>query len=396
MGKVIYSVIIGSCLLLAIDCFAQDKRTQYPGPLRSSYFGVNVGYIQYKFSALQLEPGYTAGSVRIPHTAVQVVFGHRFNRYLSAQLTYLRPVAFVEYKNINNDGVDYEVGMNVFGATIKPTWPVSPHLILTGEIGAAVLTRGGFIVINAPGVKDEVYIDLLSRIGVEYQLNKNWQLSLSGLWSPANNKYKQPATQFYSAGFNYIMQPLSAAKVKRNANSGHIFPRQMFQVGYTTNALGYNVNDFVSKDAHIFWAGAAQVKQGFSMNYQRNIFHGRKVFSLDWGAGLSYYISKLNQEKFFAISVYPVFRFNFVRLKSADIYFVYSFGGPSLISKAVIDEYQTGRQFTFQDFMGLGMFVGKTRKLNAEIKIAHYSNGNIFPQNNGVMIPLSFSLGYSF
>jgi hypothetical protein len=46
--------------------------------------------------------------------------------------------------------------------------------------------------------------------------------------------------------------------------------------------------------------------------------------------------------------------------------------------------------------MGFGVFAGKQKQLNAEIKIAHYSNGNLFPQNNGVMVPLTFGLGYSF
>jgi hypothetical protein len=46
--------------------------------------------------------------------------------------------------------------------------------------------------------------------------------------------------------------------------------------------------------------------------------------------------------------------------------------------------------------MGIGILAGKKRNLEAGIKIAHYSNGNIFPQNNGVMIPLTFGLGYTW
>jgi hypothetical protein len=171
----------------------------------------------------------------------------------------------------------------------------------------------------------------------------------------------------------------------------------MIQAGYTTNALGYGVNNFVSKGAiPVFWSGAAQVEKGFSLNYQRNIFHTRKVFSLDWGAGVSYWQSRKNKEKFYTISLYPVFRFTVLRLKSADFYFNYSFGGPAFISKRIIEGMNTGEKFTFQDFMSIGFFTGKKRNLNAEVRIAHYSNGNIFPQNNGVMIPLTLSLGYSF
>jgi hypothetical protein len=156
------------------------------------------------------------------------------------------------------------------------------------------------------------------------------------------------------------------------------------------------VNHFVSKDAHIFWGGAARVRKGFSVNYQRNMFHTRKVFSLHWGAGLAYWQSRVKREGFFTVSFYPVFRFTFLRSNAADLYFDYSFAGPAFISKTVIDGYDTGKKFTFQDFMGIGLFAGKKRKLNAELRIAHYSNGNIFPQNNGVMIPLTIGIGYAF
>ena len=43
--------------------------------------------------------------------------------------------------------------------------------------------------------------------------------------------------------------------------------------------------------------------------------------------------------------------------------------------------------------MGLGMFVGKKRRLNFEVKIIHYSNGNIFNKNDGIGIPLVFNIG---
>ena len=397
MGKILYTVFTGTFILFtSLYSFGQDKRAQYPPVLINSWFSVNIGYIKYSFSKKQLEPGYTAESVHIPHTAVRILFGHRFSKYLSAEISYMRPVGFVEYRNVNGSQTDYEVGMNVAGLTIRPTLPISKKLSVNTEAGIGIITRGGFIVINAPGVKDAVFASVLLGGGLEYQLNAKWNLSVNTVWSPANGKVKQPATIFYAAGFNYTMRPLSKEKVDRTSNSEFVFPKQLFRVDYTTNALGYGVNDFVSKDAHIFWGGAVRVKRGFSFSYQRNIFHTRKVFSLDWGAGLSYWQSKKNKEEFFTLSVYPVFRFIFLRSKPVDLYFNYSFGGPGFISQTIIDEKDTGKKFTFQDFMGIGIFAGKKRKLNAEIRIVHYSNGNIFPQNNGVMIPLTFGFGYSF
>ncbi len=78
------------------------------------------------------------------------------------------------------------------------------------------------------------------------------------------------------------------------------------------------------------------------------------------------------------------------------MYINYSLAGPAFISKTIIDDHNTGKRFTFQDFMGLGFNVGKRKRLNLEIGIAHYSNGNLFPQNAGVKIPLTLSIGFIF
>ncbi len=54
-----------------------------------------------------------------------------------------------------------------------------------------------------------------------------------------------------------------------------------------------------------------------------------------------------------------------------------------------------GKHFTFQDFIGVGAFFGKARRMNAEFGVKHYSNGNIFTPNPGIMIPLTLTVGLS-
>jgi hypothetical protein len=398
MGKILQLSFIGSVILLhGYYILAQDKRAQYPAILNNSYFGVSIGYINYAFSQRQLEPGYTAESVHVPHTAVRLIlFGHRFNKYLSAQISYMRPVDWIEYKNVNGSHSIHKVGMNIAGLTIRSGLPVSKKISFNAEAGLGIITRGGFLINDIVVLKDATYTSLLVGCEMKYALNKNWEFMISTAWSPAHAKVKQPATVFYAAGFNYTLHLLSHERVERNSNSGFIFPKQIVQAGYATNALGYRINNFVSKGTiPIFWGGEIQAKKGFSINYQRNIFHTRKVFSLDWGTGLSYWQSKKNKQKFFTLSVYPLFRFTALRWKPFDLYFNYSVAGPAFISKTIIDGKNTGEKFTFQDFMGMGIFTGTKRKVNAEIRIAHYSNGNLFPQNNGIMIPLTFTLGYS-
>src|SRR3954463_14190497 len=97
----------------------EDTRTQYPAFLANSYFSVNVGYIDYAFSDRQLEPGFHVASVGVPHVAARVaVFGHEFGRYLSAQLTYTRPVRYVTYTNINGDESTHHVWTHFGGVTL--------------------------------------------------------------------------------------------------------------------------------------------------------------------------------------------------------------------------------------------------------------------------------------
>ena len=395
--------IISAFLMLvffvsAIPAIAQDTRTQYPHVLSKAYIGVDVGYINYKFSNAELNPGFKTENIGVPHTAVRItLFGYRFNKYLSAELNYMRPVLWVRYHDINGAPYDLPVYMNLATVVLKPRIPIGKNFSLNGEFGLAVVTRKGMDIDGTVVMNDASYVSVSVGGGFYYHLNKKWDIGLHASYSPSNHSVPQPATTFYSAGFKYNMHPLPEEVVKRNAESKYIFPRNLVQIGFATNEFGYGVNDFFSKGSvPVFWGGNAHVASGISVHYQRNIFHTRKVFSLDWGSSVSFWKSQQSDEKFFTFSLYPLLRFTLIRTKPLDVYLNYSVAGPSYISRTTIDSMQTGKQFTFQDFMGMGMYAGKKRKFNFEMRIAHYSNGNLFPDNDGVKVPLSFNVGLSF
>ncbi len=372
-----------------------DRRIQYPLGLKNSYFGFNIGYINYPFSSAQLEPGFTVQSINIPHIAPRLIlYGLQFNKYLSAQISYMRPVDWVTYYNINGDKTSHSVWMNVGGLTLATHIPIQKKFSLFAEGGLGIVTRKGFEIDYIPVIKNATYATVLLGAALKYHLNKKWDLQLSTTWSPAHAKEKQPHTVLYSAGFNYRLKELSKEKVESNIKSGYYFAKHFIQASYTTNALSYGVNDLFSKTLPLFWGGAAHLKQGFSLSYQRNIFHARKVFSLDWAAGMGYWKSRRKEDEFFTVSLYPVLRFTALRSPKTDLFFEYTVAGPTFISKTIIDNERTGRHFTFYDAMGIGIFTGKNKNLNAGLRIAHFSNGNIFPQNDGVKVPLTFSFGY--
>ena len=389
--------------LCIIFCFgtarlsAQDERAQYPVGLKNVYFGVNIGYINYPFTTKQMEPGYSAGSVLIPHTAVRLVlYGLPLNKYLSARITYMRPILWVRYKNINGTNFSQPVWMNIAGLTAEGNIPISEKISITVEAGLGIITRHGFSVNNVTVVKNLNYATGLFGGSIQYHLSNKWDFLASMAWSPENNKDKQPYTVFFGGGFKYNLRPIPQKTIEKNSSSGFIFPKQFILAGYTTSSLGYGTNNFFANGTlPIFWGGEARVKSGISVNYYRNIFHTRKGFALDWSASLGVWKSKNNGDNFLTASINPVFRFYAMRSKPLDLFFEYSVAGPSFISKFFIDSLQTGKKFTFHDFMGMGVFAGKEKKLYAGLRIAHYSNGNIFPENAGIMIPLTFNVGYA-
>jgi len=146
----------------------------------------------------------------------------------------------------------------------------------------------------------------------------------------------------------------------------------------------------------IFWGGAVKVSRGLGAHVQRNVFHTRTLFGVDVGASASWWTGGGDDEDFATLSVYPLFRLTPVRTGAADLYLFYSLAGPTWISRSVIDGRDTGGSFTFQDFMGVGAFLGKTRRLSVALKINHYSNGNLVPDNAGIKVPLTVAVGVTF
>lgn len=385
------------CLfLLAPQARSQELRSQYPIGLRNAYFGVNIGSLNYAFSTKQLQPGFSVDGITVPNTAVRIVlYGCPINKYLSAKITYMRPVNWVQYRNVNGDGQNHSVWMNIAGLTLDAQLPITKRLSVSGEAGLGVITRNGFEFNGVSVVKNANYGTGLFGGAFRYRVGKKWDLQLSAAWSPEHRKTSQPQIFFAGAGFHYRLVPLPEPVVYRNAKNADQFPRTMILAGITSNAAGYGVNDALSKGAiPVFWGGDAHVRRGLSFSYQRNIFHARRVFAMDWAVHFGLWSSRDLQERFFTASLNPVLRFHAIRTRTAIFFFEYSVAGPTFITRNRVDNVPLGRRFTFHDFMGVGVFAGRQRKLQAGLRIAHYSNGNLYPQNDGVKVPLTLNLGY--
>lgn len=381
----------------ATGSMPSDSRTQFPSFLLDSYFGVDVGSINYPFTPRQLESGFRAESVAVPHAAARVVlFGHRFYKYLSAQVAYTRPIQWVKYRNVNGTAETGSVWMAIGDVSLKSQLPLTSRVALYGETGLAIVSRTGFAIGGTPGVAHAQYGAPLFGAGVEYALNTRWDVLAGMTYVPSRGAGQQPEMTTGSAGFRYNVRPIPAPRLEAARTGGGIFPENLVQVGFVTNAFGYGWNNVVSSKAPVFWGGHVHVARGITVRYQRNVFHTRRRLALDLGTSVSLLKSEDGNQNFVAIAAYPLVRWNFLRREAADVFVSYSVAGPSFVSRRFIGQHDAGNRFTFQDMLGVGMYVGKRRQLFVQLDIGHYSNGNMFPQNPGLKVPTTITLGRAF
>ena len=374
-----------------------DGRTQYPKFMENSFFTFSVGFIGYRFNQRQLEPGFQAESIEKPKLSVRVdLFGHRFTTHLSAQAVYMRPAWFVQYDNINGTAETRQVSNAYAGMTLAYRLPITSRISAYGEGGGGITSRSGVVVNGKVALAGAHYTSGMLGAGLDIKTSPTLDLMLSATYLPGRESFAQPSTRMFTAGLRYHMRPVPDATVEENRSSGYAFPANVIRLGLTTNSLGYAMNALFSRKIPIFWGGHVDTRHGVSIDYQRNVFHTKKVFAFDLGVSASRWLSDGNRDSFGTISGYPMFRFFALRSRSADLYFNYSLAGPTFISQSVIDGEDTGARFTFQDFMGFGMLLGRGHRFNAEIGIKHYSNGNLFTTNRSVKVPLTFSMGYTF
>lgn len=392
-------VAIIGLLTAASTIVAQSTRAQYPDILANSFVSINLGYVHHPFTNSHLEDGFTAESVDIPHMGLRVNLGHQFNEHWSVQISYMRPFKWAAFRNVNGDQKNHSAWTNLSGLTAKYRWPVMRKISLYGEGGLGLVMRRGFSN-EVRQMRNINVANLLLGAGMHLHLSEHWDLLGSIAYSPPISTRRHPQTLFATGGFAYYFRPLSEEKVRSNASTPYYFPLHVIQVGYATDVLGFGVNGFLTHRSGrfgipIFWEGNVYISRGAGVTYQCNIFHSRRAFSFDAGASLATWRSDLNGARFFTISVFPAVKFWFLRSTAVDLYFCYSVAGPTFITQTIIDDLDTGEKFTFQDFMGIGGFVGKRRAFNFELRIAHYSNGNIFPANDGIAIPLTLNFGYA-
>ena len=400
--------VLIAVLFFSSDFYSQEKqqKTKFTNFLANSYYSLNFGGIFYPFSNDNLIEGYQTETFSRNWFSGRLLLGHKLSEEVSVQFGTMRPASWFKYDNVNNIGYERSVWINAWSLSLKKDVKLQEKTSFYLEAGVANLTRFGFAINDKVIYDDAHYASLIYGFGFQYRLSDKWRLSANGTFLPKSTKYNQPSISQASLGFEYHLQQVDDKTADKNATNEYFFPTNIFQVSYGTGEIGFGFNqffgmslpvgDFESFGIPIFWVGEVKAQHAISLTYQRLIYRSEKIFSLDWGVSATYFRSREGKTDVFAFSIFPVLRFYLMRKKEYDFYTNYSIIGPAFISKADIDGFKSGPKTTFQDTMGFGVFFGEKRKYNIELRIMHYSNGNIFTRNDGVAIPLQLTLGKTF
>ncbi len=128
--------------------------------------------------------------------------------------------------------------------------------------------------------------------------------------------------------------------------------------------------------------------------YQHLIYHSAKHFSINWGVSAARWtyqgLPVLTASGFVDFNYWPI------RTQTVNPYLTASIAGPSLVSRQKIGDANLGAPLIFQNFLGVGVQIGKTHVFDIAAAVMHYSNGGTFPVNDGFNVPLVLMVGYSF
>lgn len=394
---------------LSFQVFSQEKKplkTQYSNFLSKSYYAINFGGIFYPFTNDNLIDNYKTDSYSKNYFSGRFLLGHKITPNLGVQFGVMRPADWFKYDNINNIGYFRSVWINVWSLSLKKSFTINDKFSFFAEAGIANVTRNGFSINDVIVYPDAHFASFLYGFGLNYKLNEKWKLAVNSTFLPKSSKHNQPAISQVAVGFEYHLQQIPEKIAIERANNRHFFPDNIFQVSYGTSEIGFGVNrffamslkigNFESFGVPVFWVGESRAAHSFSVTYQKLAYRSEKIFSLDWGVSVTAFQSEAEKENVFAFSIFPTMRFYLLRKPRFDMYTFYSLIGPTYLTKNDIDGLGTGPKITYQDTMGLGFFFGEARKYNFEMRIMHYSNGNIFNKNSGVAIPLQFTFGKTF
>ncbi|MCH9617249.1 MAG: hypothetical protein SP4CHLAM5_07720 [Chlamydiia bacterium] len=145
----------------------------------------------------------------------------------------------------------------------------------------------------------------------------------------------------------------------------------------------------------LMWNARLKVDRSIMMGFEQPIYAYKKHIELYSGISCGYMQTLRNyQDTIGVVSAYLLARLYIFRSDIFNGYFIYSPAGPSLLTKAKFASTSFSNNFVFQNQFGIGASIGKNAETEFFLKLYHYSNGDIFPINGGIDIPLVIGMSF--
>lgn len=175
--------------------------------------------------------------------------------------------------------------------------------------------------------------------------------------------------------------------------TGTPFIKNQISVGiYDDSFLNW---DLPTPPSPIFWDASHKAQSGVQIMYQRNFFHTKKWFSINWGASISRWATP--HDHVFAFSLLVSFKLWLLRIHHTIFpYIYYSVAAPTILTNRHFAGSNFGANFVFQDMLGVGVQIGARRAFDIALLMVHYSNGDLISPNSGIKVPVELSISYLF
>ena len=94
-----------------------------------------------------------------------------------------------------------------------------------------------------------------------------------------------------------------------------------------------------------------------------------------------------DRDHIYLYTIYITPKIWIINRPSFGLFINISAGGITLLSKYGIKNRNLGSNFIFQDYIGIGVKIGKKKALEIALNFHHYSNANIVRPNPGFDVP---------
>jgi len=141
------------------------------------------------------------------------------------------------------------------------------------------------------------------------------------------------------------------------------------------------------------WTAMLKVDRAFVLGCETKVFEAEYVSIIGGLSASNLQTSLVIKDSLWVGSVYLMAKVPLFTFKDFKGYLLYSPAGPSMLSKNTFATTGYTNRFVFQDQFGFSVMYEDT--VEFFVKQYHFSNGDIFPVNGGIDIPLQFGISFN-